>query len=384
MIDRTMTGLIQRYSEKFPVLTLTGVRQCGKSTLLRKCLPGASYVSLEDPDIRVIASTDPRGFLKQYASPLIIDEAQRVPELFSYLQSIVDTDNRMGGFILSGSHNFLLMQGISQSLAGRTAVLHLSPLSVRERKDAGILASTLNEALLTGGYPALYDRHLAPAEYFPSYVQTYIERDVRLLRNISDADAFMRFVRLCAAKSGQILNYADLSASCGITVPTVRAWISILETSNLIFLLPPYYRNFEKRIIKSPKLYFNDSGLLCYLLGIETAEALSRSERRGAVFETMVVSEYRKQRFFAGKEALTYYWRDTNGNEIDLLTEENGQLSFYEIKAGATMNQAYLTTMRKLGTSAGVDGGNINCIYGGTESIRTGQGNYISWRDLHS
>ena len=384
MIARELSGLITRYREKFPVLTLTGVRQCGKSTLLRACFPKASYVSLEDPDIRALASEDPRGFLKQYPYPCVIDEAQRVPELFSYLQTIADEAGQTGMYILSGSHNFLLMQGISQSLAGRTAVLHLLPLSLREKADASVLESNLYDTLFYGGYPALYDRDLTPGEYFPSYVQTYIERDVRLLRNISDADAFMRFVRICASRSGQIVNYADMALACGITVPTVRAWLSILETGNLVFLLPPYYRSFEKRIIKSPKLYFYDSGLLCYLLGIETPADLQNSTFLGAVFETMVLSEYRKTRSFAGKEARAYYYRDTNGNEIDLLTEDGGILRLYEIKAGKTMQQKYLHQMKKTGRAAGVSAENMTCIYGGTESVRTAQGGFLSYRDAFS
>lgn len=386
IIKRSLTNSIHTYRKKFPVLTLTGVRQSGKTTLLRDCLPAATCVSLEDPDLRAIAAEDPRGFLRQYhasfETPLIIDEAQRVPELFSYLQTIVDDSRQMGAFLLSGSHNFLLMEGISQSLAGRTAVFRLFPLSVGELRAASLLPDDLYTWLFTGGYPALYDRQLLPGEYFPSYVQTYIERDVRLLRNVSDAGTFLRFVRLCAARSGQILNYADLASACGITVPTVRAWLSVLETGHLITLLPPYYRNFEKRIIKSPKLYFLDSGLLCYLLGITSADALKESPALGAIFESMVIAEYHKSRFFEGKEPNAYFYRDTNGNEIDLITEDDGRLLFYEIKSGATMQKKYFDTMQKIGKKAGVKSPDMICIYGGDASLRSANGYYLSWRDI--
>lgn len=381
MINRTLSSIVNSYVKKFPVVTVTGARQCGKTTMLRACFPDAVYISLEDPDIRMMAANDPRGFLKQYDTPVILDEAQRVPELFSYLQTVVDQAGKTGQYILSGSHNFLLMQGVSQSLAGRTAILQMTPLSIREMKEASVLKDDLYEILLTGGYPALFDRDVAPTEYFPSYVQTYIERDVRLLRNISDADAFMRFVRLCAARSGQIINFADMAHVCGSSVATVRAWLSVLETGNMVFQLPPYYRNFEKRVVKSPKLYFHDSGLLCYLLGIETVEALKQSPHLGAIFETMVLSEYRKSRGNYGKEVNAYYYRDSNGNEIDLLTEDGGMLRFYEIKASESMLPKHLSTMLKLRKVAGVEMEHLSCIYGGRSTTKSQQGNFISYRD---
>ena len=377
MVERKIAGQIKHYCGKFPVVTLTGVRQCGKSTLLRFLMPDYEYVSLEDPDIRGVALEDPRGFLSGHGTPLIIDEAQRAPELFSYIQTIVDSRNKTGEYILSGSHNFLLMQEVSQSLAGRSAVLHLAPFSIREMKEAGILPSTTADILLKGGYPAIYDRDISPEEFFPSYIETYIERDVRLLRNITDIGAFIRFVRLLAARSARIVNFTQIATECGVNVNTVKAWLSVLESSNIIFFLPPYYKNFSKRVVKSPKLYFYDSGLLCYLLNIVNGKQLLESPHYGAVFETMVVSEYLKSRRFSGKDLRAYYFRDTNGNEIDLITEDGGQLNYYEIKASETMNTKYLKTMQKIGASDDVKIENMTCIYGGDKTMKVSGAGFV-------
>ena len=298
MIERKISDKILSYMKKYPVITLTGVRQCGKSTLLRNLFSDYEYVSLEDIDIRDFAREDPRGFLQNYSKPCIFDEIQRVPELFSYIQTVVDLEGSMGKYILSGSNNFLLMQSVSQSLAGRSAIFNLAPLSISELAVTDYYTKDVNKLMLKGFYPAIYSRDIEPDEYFPSYVMTYIERDVRLLRNIPDADSFTRFIRILATRSGQIVNYADLSKISGVSLPTVKAWLSILEQSYLIFFLKPYYNNFSKRLVKSPKLYFYDSGLLCFMLGIGTEDRLSSSEYRGAVFETMVVSDCVKNKLF--------------------------------------------------------------------------------------
>ena len=381
MIPRTITEQVEKLSKKYPIVTLTGVRQCGKSTLLKAAFSDYEYISLEDPDIRAFVQNDPRGFLNNCKTPCILDEIQHVPELFSYLQTKVDTDNVMGEFLLSGSHNFLLMQSISQSLAGRSAILTLAPFSIAELREAGFLPDTVEELMLKGFYPAIYARDIAVSDYFPSYVSTYIERDVRLLRNIPDATAFIRFVRLCAARSGQILNYTELANACAVSVPTVRAWISVLIQSYILFELPPYYNNFSKRLVKSPKLYFYDTGLLCYLLGIETPEQLSDHPQKGAIFETMIVSEYQKCRLFSGKTPAGYFWRDSNQNEVDLLTENAGQLKAIEIKAGKTMDQKYLSGLKKFASISGLPTKELFCIYGGNQTMYGENGSFVSWKD---
>lgn len=365
----------------FPVLTLTGTRQSGKSTLLKNMLPEYRYVSLEDPDIREFAKLDPRGFLDDYDRYTIFDEAQQVPELFSYIQTKVDHDDLCGQYILSGSHNFLLMDSISQSLAGRCAVMKLTPFSIRELKDADIIPKDIWELMLRGGFPRIYDKNIDPQDYFPSYIATYIERDVRSVRNISDSAAFIRFIRLCAARSGQILNLTELAGKAGITVPTVKSWLSVLEQSYVVFRLQPYYNNFSKRLVKSPKLYFYDTGLLCYLLGISSKGNLRKSDQRGSIFETMIVSEYVKHWFSEGGDPACFYWRDTGQNEIDLLTEEDGLLQAYEIKLADTMNRDFLKTMTKFCKWASLPPEQTHCIYRGI-TRHSAIGDFINYGDL--
>lgn len=380
MINRNISSEIIRLKDKFPIITLTGVRQCGKSTLLKNVFKNYDYVSLEDIDIRNFAKEDPRGFLDNYNHYCIFDEVQRVPELFSYIQTKSDNENIMGKYILSGSNNFTLMQNISQSLAGRTAVLNLAPLSINELKNSDYIEHDVNKLMFNGFYPAIYSRKINPNDYFPSYVTTYIERDVRLLRNIPDSDDFIRFIKILATRSGQVLNYNDLSKSCGLSVPTVRAWISVLKQSYLIFTLEPYYNNYSKRLIKSPKIYFYDTGLLCYLLGLESSEQLAANDGiRGAVFETMIVSDYIKSRLFKGQKPQGYYWRDSNQNEIDLIIEECLDIKGYEIKSGSSMERKYLAGLKKFSDISGISMENMSVIYNGTKSFISSKGSYIKF-----
>jgi len=280
----------------------------------------------------------------------VLDEIQRTPELLSYLQTRVDADDRMGLFLLTGSQQFGLLSGISQSLAGRTAFLELLPLSRRELDRAKAAPSTLNESLLVGGYPALYDRDLEPASWFAAYVTAYVERDVRQLLKVQDLEAFQRFVRLCAGRSGQILNLSSLATDCGIRHNTARAWLSVLEASYLVFALQPHYANFNKRLIKAPKIYFYDTGLLCWLLGIREVAQLESHPLRGAIFETYVVAELTKARFNQGERAGLHYWRDSNGNEVDVLAEVGTKLMPIEIKAGQTVNPDFFPDAPLLST----------------------------------
>lgn len=382
MIKRAISGTILDMASKFPVVTLTGPRQSGKSTLLKSCFADYKYVSLEDPDIRQLAENDPRGFLKNCGTKCIIDEAQRVPDLFSYLQTIVDSRDECGQFILSGSHNFLLMERISQSLAGRTSVLKLFPFSIAELQATNILPNDLDEVLLKGCYPRLYDKKITAKEYFTSYLQTYVERDVRLLRNIIDMTAFKRFLKLCAANVGSVLNVASLAKDAGISVVTANSWISILEASFVLLRLPPYYKNFSKRVIKSSKIYFCDTGLLCILLNIFNREQLQESNLRGAIFENLIVIELMKAALFKGEEPQLYFWRDTNQNEVDLLCETDGKLEAIEIKSGETKNQKFYDGLKKFSEVSGISLSDTKVVYGGSDSYRGENQKFISWKEM--
>ena len=379
MISRAIQVELGKSIRQFPVVTVTGTRQCGKTTLLKHALPEYQYVSLEDPDIRELAMEDPRAFLSDYDDHVIIDEAQRVPQLFSYIQTKIDSRDETGQYILSGSHNFLLMESISQSLAGRCAVLKMAPFSIGELKDAGLLPESVWKQMLVGGYPRLYDKKIEPTDYFPSYVMTYIERDVRSVRRITDSAQFSLFVRLCAARVGQVLNMAALANETGISVPTANAWLSILEQSYVIYRLHPYYRNYSKRLIKSPKLYFYDTGLLCYFLGIETEEQLKRSDHSGAVFEDLIVTEYLKQQFILGREPAAWFWRDTNQNEVDLLTERGADLHAYEIKLSETMNRKFLKGLEHFSNLAGIPASHLTCLYRGKDYM-TSKGAFANYQ----
>lgn len=382
LIKRDLEDKLIYLATKFPVITLTGSRQCGKSTLLKACFPTYRYVTLEDLDMRELAKNDPRGFLQNFGNQLIIDEVQYVPQLFSYIQTVVDEVNEAGMFILSGSQNFLLMENITQSLAGRTAILKLSTFSVSELYHAKKLPDNLNNWLFTGGYPRIYDKEIEPTDYYPSYIQTYIERDVRLLRNINDLGLFIRFVKFCAARIGQLLNIASLANEAEITIPTANAWLSILESSYVIYLLKPYYKNFNKRLIKSPKLYFYDTGLVSSLLGLTSSDQLSTHYLRGEIFENMVINEYVKQKFSEGKELSFYFWRDSNQNEVDLLIENGENMKAYEIKSSATLNKKFLIGLKRFQSIANIATENLSVIYGGDIDFQTDNGKFISWKNL--
>ena len=382
--QRTITEKLQSLLEKFPVVTLTGCRQCGKSTLLKHLLPEYAYVTLEDIDTRQMAQTDPRHFLSIYDRRAIIDEIQQVPELLSYLQTHVDTGNESGMYVLTGSHNLLLMQSVSQSLAGRTALLTLAPFSVSELKSASFLPQTVNEMLYKGNFPRIYDKSIEPEDFYPPYIQTYIERDVRQIKNITNFSAFGRFLKLCAGRCSQILNVTALAEDAGVTRKTAESWLSVLETGYIIYLLKPYYKNFGKRIIKNPKLYFYDTGLVSSLLGLTNTEQVDSFYMRGALFENFVVAELLKRRLFHGKTDDLYFWRDSNGVEIDVLEEDGSELHAYEIKASETMNTAFFANIKKIKDIAGIPMTNTAVIYGGDKSLPASEtsGAYISWKEL--
>jgi len=369
MIHRKLHDQLVYFATKYPVVTLTGARQCGKSTLLKNCFPAYKYVTLEDPDVRLYAEEDPRGFLKKYDDKTIIDEAQHVPALFSYIQTRVDEINREGMYILSGSQNFLLMQSISQSLAGRTAVLKMYPFSFQELQSTKHAHDSINKLMFTGGYPRIYDKEISPDNFYPSYIQTYIERDVRNLKNITDMSLFVRFLKLCAGRIGQLLNLSSLANECGINQTTAQSWLSVLETSHIVYILRPYYKNFNKRIVKSPKLYFNDTGLVCSLLGIEKEEQIANHYLRGELFENWVIIEYIKNNYTGSKEPALSFWRDSNGNEVDLLIEKGTDIFAVEIKSGSTFKTDFFKGLKHWQKLSGVESEKLSVVYSGTENL---------------
>ena len=383
IIERSIKSKLLQLLKSFPVVTLTGCRQCGKSTLLKHLLPDYTYISLEDLDLRQIAKEDPRHFISIYSQKVIIDEIQQVPELLSYLQTHIDSVNESGMYVLTGSHNLLLMQSISQSLAGRTALLSLAPFSVAELRSENLVPQTTNEMLFKGSFPRIYDKQIEATDFYPSYIKTYIDRDVRILRNINDYSAFTRFLKLCAGRCSQILNVTALAEDAGITRKTAEAWLSVLEASYIIYMLKPYYKNFGKRIIKNPKMYFYDTGLVSSLLGITSAEQIENFYMRGALFENFVVSELLKRRLFAGKTDELYFWRDSNGIEIDVIEEDNLEIKAYEIKASETMNTAFFSNIKKVKEIAGLKAENTAVIYSGKSLPATKEsGAYICWKEI--
>lgn len=382
MIERTLTNRLLELLQYYPIVTLTGPRQSGKSTLLRHALPQYQYVSLEDPDMRLFATEDPRGFLSTYPDRTIIDEAQQVPHLFSYIQTHTDKAGKEGMYILAGSHNFLLMESISQTLAGRTAILKLLPFSHQELKQGDILPEAIDQEIFQGGYPRLYDKQLKASDYYSFYVQTYVERDVRTLKNVGDLSKFIRFIKLCAGRIGQLLNLSSLANECGIAVSTASNWISILEASYICYLLKPDYNNFAKRLVKTPKLYFYDTGLACALLDIRSAEQVATHFLRGGLFENLVINEFIKRNYHRGIEPELTFWRDSSGNEVDLLQYEAGKPHAYEIKSGATYSPDYFKGLTRWAKLAQVPTENLALIYAGDISMVTQQGFVTAWKEM--
>jgi len=348
IIKRDIEENILKISKKIPVIVITGPRQSGKTTLCKKLFKSKRYVNLEELDKREFALSDPKGFLNQYGYDLIIDEIQRVPQLLSYIQVIVD-ENPKAKFILTGSSQFELMSNISQSLAGRSIIVRLLPFSLSEIKRVyNIKKFGVYSIILKGFYPRLHISRIEPFVFYNSYVSTYIERDLRLLINLKDLNLFQKFLKLCAGRAGNILNFSSLANDVGVSHTTIKSWISILEASNIIFLLNPYYKNISKRVIKSPKIYFYDTGLACYLLGIETKEQLIRDPLRGALFENLVISEFIKMRFNNLKDFNLYFYRDNNGTEIDLMYLKGNEIIPIEIKSGETVNEEYFKNINKV------------------------------------
>ena len=380
MIKREITEKLKEMLQKFPVVSVTGPRQSGKSTLLKNEFSDYTYESLEDPDILLLARDDPRAFLDSYGRHIIIDEVQHCPELFSYLQTIVDETGDSGQYILSGSQNFALMAKITESLAGRVYVMTLLPFSYNEIADELTRELTTEEWIFTGGYPRIYDKNIDPADYYPSYIKTYIERDVRSLKRITDYTRFNHFIKICAARTGQVLNVSSLASDAGITTITANEWLSVLESSYIIFRLYPYYNNYGKRLIKSPKLYFYDTGLLCSLLSVRTSKALKKNSLYGQLFENMIIAEQKKQILSKSTLEDLYYWRDSNGVEVDLVQEKGLEKKISEIKSGKTLDMHYAKNLASVGTLLNIPPDRRSVIYDGEKTIQGKDAKFIPWR----
>lgn len=378
---RDLSKKLKRFS-KFPVIALLGPRQSGKSTLAKKTFSKHLFLNLEDLELRSFAKDDPKRFLREYENKhgIILDEFQNVPEILSYIQVEVDAKKRPGYFVLTGSQNFLMNQAITQSLAGRVGILTLLPLSIHELK-ANKLITDLDEAIFNGGFPRLYAENFLAEEAYPSYIHTYIERDVRQLTQVGDLAVFKKFMALCAGRTGQLLNIADIAMNCGVDRRTINKWISILEASYLIFLLPPYFKNFNKRVTQTPKLYFTDTGIACSLLDIRSAKDLVKSPFRGPLFETFIISDFYKQYFNRAMRPPLYFWRDHNGwVEVDCLIDKGISLIPIEIKSGETVSSQYFDSLRRWSDMTETNPTDGYVVYGGPLVQSRSAGHVIGWQ----
>lgn len=382
MIQRLLQSRLLDLATRYPILTLTGPRQSGKTTLSRMAFPDLPYVSLENPAQREFAQEDPVAFLARYGGGAIIDEVQRVPQIFSYLQGMVDEDPRPGRFLLTGSQNLALVDAVTQSLAGRTTLTELLPLSLDEVRRFPDPPEHLDTLLWQGGYPRIYELKLPAHEWLADYTATYVERDVRQLIKIGDLLLFQTFLRLCAGRTGQILNLASLASDCGISQPTARAWLSVLEASYIVHRLAPHHNNFTKRLVKTPKLYFYDPGLAAWLLGIEAAGELAIHSMRGPLFETWVVSELLKARFNQALTSNLFFWRDRSGHEVDVVIERGPILEPVEVKSGQTVTADFFTGLETWRGIAGEAAGPPWLVYGGDRRLRRSGVEVVPWREV--
>jgi uncharacterized protein len=386
MIQRELFKELKNYAKKFPVISIFGPRQSGKTTLARMVFDTYQYVNLENIRERSRIETDPLEYLEQTSNKVgvIFDEVQNIPELLSFIQVYVDEHKKPGHIILTGSHNLLLNESITQSLAGRTAVMTLLPLSIAELKNTSFLPDSYVKIIQNGFYPKVVASKgsLKPSEWYPSYIHTYVERDVRQLKNVNDVSLFQDFISLCAGRIGQLLNLSSLANDCGITVNTVKSWLSILESCYIVFLLRQHHKNFNKRVVKTPKLYFYDTGLACSILGIESEEQLFQHYMRGNLFESLVVSEIIKHFHNSSRKPRIYFWRDHQGNEIDCVLDLAGKLIPVEIKAGKSFNISFFDGLKHWNSISNLKKEDGFVIYGGEENLKTKLGNLISWRHM--
>jgi predicted AAA+ superfamily ATPase len=384
MIDRTAEATLLRYAKGFPVICISGPRQSGKTTLARKTFPGKPYLSLEDPDTALLARTDPKGLLAGYPDGLILDEAQYVPDIFRYLKTAVDTGPVPGKYIVTGSQQFHLLDKVSESLAGRAALLTLLPFTAGELRNAGIVQNDPFALMIRGLYPPVYDRDVSPSDWYSQYIALYIERDVRSLINVKDLGQFQVFVKMCASRCGQLLNLSALAADCGMTHNTAKAWLSVLETSGIVYLLRPYHRSYGKRLVKAPKLHFIDSGLACCLLGIQDRQQLFMHPSRGNLFESFIIAELLKLRLNAGLSPNLFMWRDNTGNEVDVIQEDGTRLAAIEIKSGQTFQPAFLDGLKKWTQFSDSSAADCLLVHAGGLNIFQEGIRIISWDRLYS
>ncbi|MDR1082963.1 MAG: ATP-binding protein [Coriobacteriales bacterium] len=384
-IPRTLTASLQELVAQFPVVFLTGPRQSGKSTLLRQEFAAYRYVNLEEPDIRQAAIDDPRGFLATYEPPLIIDEAQRAPDIFSYLQTQVDSHRIPGSYILSGSQNFLMLRSISQSLAGRVGIATLLPLSLLEMSQPK-WTQNVDDWLFAGCYPQVIAENINPRLFYANYIRTYVERDIASETGVHDLTRFRDFMVACAARAGCLVNYSDLARDVSANVATVRSWLTILEESYICFRLMPYYKNFGKRFTKTPKLYFYDTGLLCALLGLESSTDIRGHTGRGHIFENAVIAEFYKQRLHANRQPRAYYWRSVRGDkkEVDLVFDSPDSLLLYEIKAAQTANAKFTSTLKTLANENDPENTKLFVLYDGPDGLRVSDARFTNWRNFRA
>lgn len=382
VVKRNISKSIRKFTSKYPVIAVTGPRQSGKTTMLKHLFQDYRYVNLESPDSREFALNDPKGFLKQYDSYVILDEIQRAPELFSYMQAIVDEQKIMGQFIISGSQNFQLMENITQSLAGRVALFKLFPFDIDELLSAGLLSEDYLVNLVRGFYPAIFDRDIPSKSFYSNYIQTYVQRDITELISVKDLRAFRNFLGLCAGRAGQLLNLNNLANECGISQPTAKAWLSALESSYIVFLLHPYFENFSKRLIKTPKLYFYDTGLLAFLLSLNESDQLINHPFKGSLFENMMIADYLKKLYHVNSETDIWFWRDSAGHEVDLLTTCSGRMKIFEMKASQTILSEMFKGLNYFEAISGKKDLVKIVVYAGNENQERTNGIVIPWKGL--
>ncbi len=385
-ISRDLSAVLNRFKD-FPVIAILGPRQSGKTTLAQNYFKEHAFLSLESPALRLYANSDPEGFLKEHAnsSGIIIDEFQYAPELLSYIQLIVDQHNRPSYFVLTGSQNFLVNQAVTQSLAGRVGILTLLPLSLHELQQGNLLGGGVlaSNVAVKGFYPRLYSSVMNPSDFYESYIHTYIEKDVRQLLQVGDLHTFQKFLALCAGRIGQILNLSDLAMVCGISEPTAKSWLSVLEASYIIFLLQPHFNNFNKRLIKRPKLYFYDTGLACNLLNLLSSAVLNQSIFKGPLFENLIIADLLKQFYNQGRRPSLYFWRDNNGRiEVDGLIDLGTKLVPIEVKASETINMGFFDAMQQWNVISDTSPDSNYLIYAGEESQKRMAGQILSWKSI--
>jgi predicted AAA+ superfamily ATPase len=385
MFKRDAEGILKEYAKGYPAIAILGPRQSGKTTIGKAVFNQHTYISLENINNRQFAQTDPEKFLQAYENQygLIIDEIQHVPELLSYIQTAIDAHDRPGYFILTGSQNFIVHQSVSQTLAGRIAIVTLLPLSIHELSKADELVDSPEKAILKGGYPRIYNKHLQATNWYTYYINTYIERDVRQITRVIELSVFERFLKLCAGRIGQMLNISALASDAGITQQTAKSWLSILQASYLIFLLEPHYTNFNKRLVKMPKLYFYDTGIACALLGLIEADQIRNNFMFGALFEAYIIADLIKNQYNAGQKPSVYFWRDSHGHEIDCIVERGSELIPIEIKGGQTIAGDFFTGLDWWNAQAGTNPENGYLIYGGNMSHQRSKAYVLAWNKIY-